>query len=147
MKFRRFHLFSTTCSSCCTKDTGSDETPTDKQEKKTKIRLLSSDSGAPDIKGMATEQEENAKVTYPLVQQKASGSHFVQDPTDIKEGSRVSGYCSDNEEFYTAKVTKRKKYRDHFFVEYDDRDQEWVDFHKTKIHLLSEPKDNTNVVD
>ncbi len=36
---------------------------------------------------------------------------------------------------------KEKKHRDDLFVEFDDDDKGWVDFHATKIYLLSSDGD------
>jgi hypothetical protein len=46
-------------------------------------------------------------------------------------GSRIAVYWSDDEEFYSGQVSKRKGYQ--VFVDYDDGDEDWVDLKSSKI--------------
>ncbi len=57
------------------------------------------------------------------------------------KGSRVSVCWSDGGKSYEGLVTKKKRCRNHFFVEFGDGDKGWIDFHETKVWLLSTSPD------
>jgi len=88
---------------------------------------------APSSEGFCTTQRSIA----PGAQRKCSVS---DDNTlgEVRKGSRLALYDSDEDVFYNATVSRnKKKRRSCVFVECDDGDQGWVDLETNRFRLLS----------
>jgi hypothetical protein len=58
------------------------------------------------------------------------------DPSLVKVGCRVAVFWNGEGEFFEGVVTKERKGKKPFYVEYDDGDKEWVNFEKELFHLV-----------
>ena len=62
----------------------------------------------------------------------------------IEVGCRVSVYWPGEEKFFKATVTKERQGKRRFYIEYDDGDEEWVDFTEERYRILSRSTEGKN---
>ncbi|CAB9499630.1 TUDOR [Seminavis robusta] len=75
------------------------------------------------------------------------GAEHAEKARQVEVGMRVSVYWGGDQEYYPGTVTKERSYRKKkFFLEYDDGESEWIDFHRNKFHILTPPKNLEIVV-
>ena len=106
---------------------------------KAKRRILEEDDS--DTETEATNSPfVNASTGADLVD--SSGDKSITKPTDVTRlsdvsiGVRVAILWTDDEQFYTGTVKRRRKGSKPFFVEYDDGDDEWLDLSMHTFRII-----------
>jgi hypothetical protein len=60
----------------------------------------------------------------------------------MKVGSRVAVWWPDDRRYYGGTVTRQRNKKNPFFLEYNDGEKEWIDFHEHRYLLLDQSSDN-----
>lgn len=69
------------------------------------------------------------------------GEEHAKLASQLQVGMRVSVFWGGDKEYYPGTITRARSYRKKkFYLEYDDGEAEWIDFHRNKFKLLSQPK-------
>jgi len=82
------------------------------------------------------KERENSAKEPPKGAQKDRAAAQAKVLAKIKVGSRVEIWWAGDDCYYKGTVTLEGKQKNRFFVEYDDGEEEWVNFSRQAFHLL-----------
>jgi hypothetical protein len=89
-----------------------------------------------DASGKQKQEASPAVKTSKTDPSTSSGETDCSDPSLVKVGCRVAVFWDGEGEFFEGVVTKERRGKKPFYVEYDDGDKEWVNFEKELFHLV-----------
>ena len=115
---------------------------------RTSLGLLDDKIGK-EVKREASEEREPSQTISdsqrPLKKRKSMHSpDESRNLCNIKVGSRVAVYWDGEDAYFEGTVTReRQNHKRRFFIEYDDGDQEWINFSKQRFHLVEQQTKRT----